>query len=66
MQHLDGEAYLRFAGDCLRKASHERDPGKRGLFILIATAWAKLADRARAEAPPVVEGRERSQVRTLH
>jgi len=67
MRHVDREAYLCFAGDCLREASRERDPSRRGLFILIATGWVKLAERAnkgsthgieRAErAPPCTESR---------
>jgi hypothetical protein len=59
------EAYLRFAGDCLRKASHEHDRGKRSLFVLIATAWVELADRAKT-APPNGRGvQDQRQANTL-
>ena len=48
-QHVSADTYMRFAGDCLRKARAERDPNRRRLFIVIAASWAKLADREMAK-----------------
>jgi len=48
-QHVSADAYMRFAGDCLRKARAERDPNRRRLLIVIAASWANLADREMAK-----------------
>jgi hypothetical protein len=65
MRPEDADIYLRFAGECLRKASLEREPTKRGLRVILAAALAKLAERARAD-PPAGHGREPSGPRVIH
>lgn len=52
------DTYRRFAGDCLRSASHASDPTKKGLYFTIATAWNTLADRAEAQHPKDEEPRD--------
>jgi hypothetical protein len=46
MPSTDRDAYLRFAGNCIRKAGSETEPAKKSLLIVMAVAWARLAKRA--------------------
>jgi hypothetical protein len=39
------EQYRHLAGNCLRRASQESDPGKRAIYVTIAQACITLADR---------------------
>jgi hypothetical protein len=43
----DADTYLTLAVDCLRKAGHE--DADRWMYVSIANAWIKLADRAEAD-----------------
>jgi hypothetical protein len=47
MQEVDADTYLTLAVDCLRKARHESQD--RWMYVAIANAWIKLADRAEAD-----------------
>ena len=49
MASADREAYMHFAGDCLRKAGSETEPSRRRLLVVIAVAWVRLAERARTQ-----------------
>jgi hypothetical protein len=43
---LRSEQYRRIAGNCLRRAGGEPDPGRRAIYVTIAQACHTLADRA--------------------